>query len=95
MNKSIRRTLLRALSVSLLGPVLAGCATTPGETKPVEIEWAKYNGSEDAAFLPKDIFSSGTVRKRRDILELRYLAKKSRFLLRMEWGLMNMIMKED
>lgn len=59
MKKSVHRTLLWALSVSLLGPVLAGCAAAPTPTQPVDIDWVKYNSSEDGIFLPKDIYSAG------------------------------------
>lgn len=63
MYKRIRNTLLWTLTVSLLGPVLAGCgttpeATTPSDTKPVNIEWIRYDSTEDGAFLPKDIFKA-------------------------------------
>lgn len=60
--KSIKRILSAVLAAVVLGTGLAGCSkapaeTTPKETVPANYQWASYDSAEDAAFLPKDIFS--------------------------------------
>lgn len=64
----MKRVLTVLLAAMLLAMSFAGCADTPQETLsgvqpskntvPANYSWASYYSDEDAAFLPKDIFSS-------------------------------------
>lgn len=54
MNVILKRGFYATLAASMLMPVLSGCANTPKE-----IDWAAYDGSQDAPFIAKDIFDSG------------------------------------
>ena len=58
----VKKSLSLLLASAMLMTGLAGCATMPGqtipkETVPADYQWATYYSAEDAAFLPKDIFS--------------------------------------
>ena len=58
----MKRKLSLLLAFAMLLCSFAGCAKAPtetvsGETVPADYPWATYYGDEDAAFLPKDIFT--------------------------------------
>ena len=53
----MRKTAVWLLLLLLIFSSLAGCSKTPAPTEPVEIDWATYNASADAPFLPKDIYT--------------------------------------
>lgn len=60
--KQTKMIISSVLAALMLGTSLAGCTqppaeTTPEETVPANYQWASYDSDEDAAFLPKDIFS--------------------------------------
>ena len=56
--RTMKMTIAYVLLLALVLPLLAGCNKTPAPTEPVEIQWAQYDNSGDAPFLPKDIFSN-------------------------------------
>lgn len=59
--KFAKKLLSLVLTAVLLATMVAGCgnkpAAAPKATVPENYQWATYNASEDAPFLPKDIFS--------------------------------------
>lgn len=94
MKKLLKRSLSVAMSISLLG-TLGACAqhskSPSAATVPADYLWAAYDSSEDAPFLPKDIFTealfvAGIVPGEGNLLQVTDQQDDGAFVLQGEYG---------